>query len=275
MSLMSECEMEPEHVAQEQAHGKQTPQAQAYAEQTSHEHAAHEQTQREQAPMEQEAPAKSVLNQAQSEQIKIILASSSPRRKELLERAGVSFRIMSLDVDEYLEPDDLRSPNEACKKLAERKAKAVVEELLCNESIIGPHAVIGADTMVVNNDEIYGKPKTDEHALQMLLALQGKTHEVVTAVSVWLFNVGEDDEISLGFRTFSDVSKVTFKSASKEELYDYVLCKEGCDKAGAYAAQGRGGEFIERIDGSLDTVIGLPVSRLLREFPYLENGCLQ
>ena len=259
MNVMSECEMEPEQATQEQAYGKQAPQAQAKTEQIS---------------PEQPEAKKSASEQITPEQIKVILASSSPRRKELLERAGVSFRIMSSEVDEYLEPDDLRNPNEACKKLAERKAKAVVEELLCDESISGPHAVIGADTMVVNCGEIYGKPKTDEHALQMLLALQGKTHEVVTAVSVWLFNVGEDDEISLGFRTFADVSKVTFRTASEEELYDYVSCGESKDKAGAYAAQGRGSEFIERIDGSLDTVIGLPVSRLLKEFPYLAKGSL-
>ena len=259
MNVMSECKMGPEQDTQEQAHGKQTPQAQATTEQTS---------------PEQPEAKKPAPGQVDPEQIKVILASSSPRRKELLERAGVSFRIMSSEVDEYLEPDDLRNPNEACKKLAERKAKAVVEELLCDESINGPHAVIGADTMVVNCGEIYGKPKTDEHALQMLLALQGKTHEVVTAVSVWLFNVGEDDEISLGFRTFADVSKVTFRTASEEELYDYVSCGESKDKAGAYAAQGRGSEFIERIDGSLDTVIGLPVSRLLKEFPYLAKGSL-
>ena len=269
MNVMSECEMEPEQATQEQAYGKQAPQAQATTEQISP-----EQPEAKKPASEQSATKKSTSGQVDPEQIKVILASSSPRRKELLERVGVSFRIMSSEVDEYLESDDLRNPNEACKKLAERKAKAVVEELLCDESISGPHAVIGADTMVVNCGEIYGKPKTDEHALQMLLALQGKTHEVVTAVSVWLFNVGEDDEISLGFRTFADVSKVTFRTASEEELYDYVSCGESKDKAGAYAAQGRGSEFIERIDGSLDTVIGLPVSRLLKEFPYLAKGSL-
>ena len=191
-------------------------------------------------------------------QVQVVLASSSPRRRDLLEQAGVEFLIQTAQVDESLEPDDLRFPEEACKKLAERKARAVVEALLLDPATQGAFAVIGADTMVVC-----------DHAFQMLSKLQGRTHSVVTAVSVWLFSLAGEEDVSLGFRTFADVSHVTFKELEDADLYDYIATGESFDKAGAYAAQGKGACLIERISGNVSTVIGLPVERLLKEFPFL------
>lgn len=198
----------------------------------------------------------------------VILASGSPRRRELLAREGVKFAVRVSDVDESLEPDLVANPPEAVKKLAERKARAVVEDVL-SEGYVGTAAFIGADTMVVCDGEIFGKPHDDADARRMLGRLQGRTHEVLTGVSVWLVSAPEHEEISLGFRTFVDRAAVTFHPLSDERIGQYLACGESFDKAGAYAAQGEGAKLIERVEGDLDTVIGLPVRHLLREFPDL------
>lgn len=194
----------------------------------------------------------------------IVLASASPRRKQLLEDAGVRFVVHASEVDETLEPDLLADPPEACKKLAERKAGAVVQEVLA-EDYTGMAAVIGADTMVVC--EIFGKPVSLSDAKRMLRCLSGRTHEVLTAVSVWMVAAPEPENISLGFRTFVDRSAVTFRELTDEEIVDYLRKGESFDKAGAYAVQGAGADLVARVDGAMDTVIGLPVGRLLEEFP--------
>lgn len=203
----------------------------------------------------------------------VVLASASPRRRELLEQHGVPFivRTPAAAVDEALEPDQLAWPEEAAKKLAERKAGAVVQELLA-EGVRGMYIVIGADTMVVREGEIFGKPRSAEHATRMLHALSDATHEVITGVSVWMVAAGEGDNVSLGFRTFADTSRVTFRALSDEEIAAYLLKGESFDKAGAYAIQGAAADFVTDVAGSIDTVIGLPAERLLREFPDLKPG---
>ena len=198
-----------------------------------------------------------------------ILASGSPRRKQLLEDAGVTFSVQVSEVDETLEPDLLADPPEAAKKLAERKAGAVVQEVLA-EDYTGMAAVIGADTMVVCDGEIFGKPVSISDAKRMLRRLQGNTHEVLTGVSVWLVSAPNAEDVSLGFRTFVDRAAVTFHPQTDEQLAEYLKCGESFDKAGAYAAQGNGAKLIKHIEGDLDTVIGLPVTRLLKEFPDLK-----
>lgn len=200
--------------------------------------------------------------------LEIFLASDSPRRRELLEREGVNFKVRTpvTPVDETLEPDLLADPDEACKKLAERKAGAVVQEVLA-ENYTGLAAIIGADTMVVCDGDIFGKPKNLSDATHMLRQLSGRSHEVITAVSVWMLAAPEVENVSLGFRTFLDRSIVTFKPLTDEQIADYLRKGESFDKAGAYAAQGEGAALIEKIEGSLSTVIGLPVERLLAEFP--------
>ena len=129
--------------------------------------------------------------------------------------------------------------------------------------------VLGADTMVVCDGEIFGKPKNLSDAKCMLRRLEGRTHEVLTAVSVWLVAAPEPEKISLGFRTFVESTAVTFHALSDDQIDDYLRQGESFDKAGAYAIQGAGAALVDRIDGALDTVIGMPVQRLLEEFPDL------
>ena len=200
----------------------------------------------------------------------VVLASASPRRRQLLEEAGVTFAVIEGDVDETLDADLLANPEEAAKKLAERKAGAAVQYILGTD-YRGMLLVIGADTMVVNQGEIYGKPRNVDDGKRMLRALSGRTHQVHTAVSVWLISAQSAEDVSLGFRTFVDTTHVTFKEISDEEIADYLRKGESFDKAGAYAIQGEGAALVEHIDGALDTVIGLPVGRLLEEFPELRG----
>lgn len=198
----------------------------------------------------------------------VVLASGSPRRRELLEQAGIRFTVRASDVDETLDADLLADPPEAAKKLAERKAGAVVQEVLA-EDYVGMAMILGADTMVVCEGEIFGKPKNLSDAKHMLRRLSGRTHEVVTAVSVWMVAAPEAENLSIGFRTFADTTAVTFRELTDDEIADYLRKGESFDKAGAYAVQGEGAKLVARVDGALDTVIGLPVGRLLSEFPDL------
>lgn len=203
----------------------------------------------------------------------VILASNSPRRRELLDAAGVKFTVRTpvTPVDESLEPDLAANPEEAAKKLAERKAGAVIQEVL-SENYTGMLIVIGADTMVVLDGKIFGKPRSASDGKHMLRQLSGRTHEVITAVSVWMVAAPNAEDVSLGFRTFADISRVTFRDLIDEEITDYLRKGESFDKAGAYAIQGEGASLVDHYDGSLDTIIGLPATRLIKEFPDLVNA---
>lgn len=208
--------------------------------------------------------------------INIILASKSPRRKQLLEEAGVHFTVFtgSTEVDETLEPDLLADPKEAVKKLAERKAGAVVQEVLALNPV-GLGIVIGADTMVVLDGEMLGKPYSADHAREMLRKLSGRTHQVITGVSVWMLLLNETEErggdgnVSIGFRTFTETSYVTFKELTDEDINAYVATGETIDKAGAYGIQGKGAALVEKYEGDYDNIVGLPVDKLLENFPDL------
>ena len=189
------------------------------------------------------------------QKVEIILASGSPRRRELLEREGVSFTVLSADVDESLEPDLLRQPEEAAKKLAERKAGAIVQQVLGD-----PEYVVAA------NGKIYGKPVDEDDACRILGELSGRPHQVITGVSVWLVSAPPNKEVSLGFRTFTETSRVTFKELTDEVIAEYVAGGEPMDKAGAYGIQGDGRALVESIDGDFDNIVGLPVKRLMNEF---------
>ena len=196
----------------------------------------------------------------------IYLASSSPRRRQLLEEAGVTFEVRTSDVDESLSPDQLADPSQACRILAERKAKAAVQDILSDPTYTGAFIVLGSDTMVVCNGEIFGKPKDEADAFRMLNTLAGRSHEVMTSVSLWMVMAPAGEELSLGFRSFVDTSIVTFKDLTSQDIYDYLAVGESFDKAGAYAIQGAGARLVQHVHGSMDTVIGLPVERLLREY---------
>ena len=222
-----------------------------------------------QQAVEEEAEAEA----ATAPTFEVILASNSPRRRELLNAAGVKFTVRTpvTPVDESLEPDLAADPEEAAKKLAERKAGAVIQEVLA-ENYTGMLIVIGADTMVVLDGKIFGKPRSASDGKHMLRQLSGRTHEVITAVSVWMVAAPNAEDVSLGFRTFADISHVTFRDLTDEEITDYLRKGESFDKAGAYAIQGEGAALVDHYDGSLDTIIGLPTTRLIKEFPDLVNA---
>ena len=214
--------------------------------------------------------------------INVILASKSPRRNQLLEEAGVKFVVYTgtSEVDESLEPDMKNDPKEAVKKLAERKAGAVVQDILA-QNPAGMGIVIGADTTVVLDGEMLGKPYSADHAREMLGKLSGRTHEVITGVSVWMIMLNESEEkggdgnVSLGFRSFTESSFVTLKELTPEVINAYVATGETIDKAGAYGIQGKGAELVEKYEGDYNNIVGLPVDTLLKNFPDLLTPYLE
>ena len=203
-----------------------------------------------------------------NEAIDIVLASASPRRRQLLEDAGLRFRVHAVDADETLDDNLLEEPLEAVKKLAERKAKAAVEELVDDE-YDGTMVVIGSDTMVVLRGEIFGKPVDAADAERMLRALSGCGHDVNTAVSVWVVHAPKGQDVGLFYRTFVDTTYVYFKDLTEEQIAEYIASGDPFDKAGSYGIQSGAGAFVDHIEGSLDTVIGFPVERLQKEFPEI------
>lgn len=198
----------------------------------------------------------------------IVLASASPRRRELLAQTGVEFRVHAVDADETLDERLAEEPVEAVKKLAERKAKAAVEQLVTPD-YDGTMVVLGSDTMVVFRGEIFGKPRDAADAERMLRALSGHGHDVHTAVSLWAVSAPKGEDVGLFYRTFVDTTYVYFRELSDEEIAAYIASGDPFDKAGAYGIQSGGGAFVDHIEGSLDTVIGFPVERLKEEFPDL------
>ena len=173
----------------------------------------------------------------------LILASSSPRRKDLLEMLGTPFTIITPEVDETLASDDLK---EAIEDLSFRKAASIFKDH--KEDI-----VLGADTLVTIDGKRLGKPKDKEDAKDMLRQLSGKTHEVITAVSIVRPKRSE---------TFSSVSLVTFYPMSEEEIENYIATAEPLDKAGAYAIQGIGARYIRGIVGDYYAITGLPIGEV-------------
>ena len=188
--------------------------------------------------------------------MKWILASASPRRRELLTQVGLTFEVMVSDADENIE--ESLSPDELVKRLSLIKAAAVKEELSA-KGADGDSAVIGADTVVFHKGEILGKPKDEEDAFRMLESLSGDTHSVYTGVTILL----GDETI-----TFANETKVVFDAISDEEIKRYIASKEPMDKAGAYGIQGLGGAFVTSIEGEYANVVGFPIGEfchILRE----------
>jgi len=185
--------------------------------------------------------------------MKFILASASPRRKELLEQAGIDFEVVVSDVDETLV--DGLSPEKQVSRLATKKTLAVAEK---HEE----KTVIGADTIVVLGEDILGKPVDDKDAFETLKRLAGKDHQVMTAVTI----VNKRKNI---LREFVNITKVRFFSLEDEWIHSYVKSKEPMDKAGSYGIQGLGFELVEKIEGDYYSVMGLPISQLKRELKNL------
>lgn len=175
----------------------------------------------------------------------IILASGSPRRKQLLEEAGIEVVTRPADIDEHPLPGE--KPRDYAYRMALEKARAAAVQ--CTD---GPAVLVSADTSVILDDEILGKPVSEAHAFDMLTRLSGRMHEVMTGVCV--MDVHRKCE-----HCFVTVTRVYFTHLSEERITAYIRTGEPMDKAGAYGIQGRAAGFVSRIEGSYTNVVGLPV----------------
>lgn len=177
---------------------------------------------------------------------RVILASQSPRRRELLTLVGIPHTVRPADIDEaYLAGE---RPAAHAERLAREKAAVVARE--------APDAVvIGSDTIVVVDGDVLGKPRDEAHAAEMLTRLSGRSHVVMTAVAVQWRGVERSAVVEVG---------VTFHPLHPDDIRDYIATREPMDKAGAYGIQGYGATIVERVDGDYFAVMGLPLQRLVR-----------
>lgn len=177
---------------------------------------------------------------------KIILASASPRRRELLELAGIPFEVIVSEAEEVI---TRKNPGEVVEELSLCKAQAVAEHH-------PDRLVLGADTIVVRDGEILGKPRDEADAKRMLEKLRGRTHQVYTGVTLIK---GKKKH------SFHEMADVEVYPMSEEEIEDYIRTGEPMDKAGAYGIQGRFGIYIKEIKGEYNTIVGLPIARVCHE----------
>ena len=178
--------------------------------------------------------------------MKLILASGSPRRKEILNYLNIPFEVIISSFEEKI--DEKKPLEEEIKRLSEGKASTVFKD---NKDAI----VIGADTIVTINNKVLGKPKDKEDAYQMLKLLSGNKHIVITGVTI----ISEEK-----IDTFASVSDVYFNKLTDKEINDYIATNEPMDKAGAYAIQGIGSKFINKIDGDYYSIMGLPINEIYK-----------
>jgi septum formation protein len=182
------------------------------------------------------------------------LASRSPRRSELLARLGFAFGVLELDVPEHRQPGE--PPEDYVRRVAREKAGAGLLQVVANPGAI----VLGADTEVILGDEVFGKPRDADDAAAMLRRLSGRTHQVISAVS--LVSPSREAQVA-------SVSEVTVANLDDDAIADYLSTGEWEGKAGAYGIQGHAQVFIEHLSGSFSGVMGLPLfetARLLRTF---------
>lgn len=191
--------------------------------------------------------------------IEIILASASPRRKNLLEQVGISCRVVPSLVEERI---TTTIPQEVVQELSRQKCEDVAGRL--DEDCV----VLGADTIVAVHGKILGKPADESQAVEMLRELQGNTHQVYTGVTL----IWKSKEEILREETFYEKTDVTFYEMSDEEIQDYVGSKEPMDKAGAYGIQGLSAKFVERICGDYNNVVGLPVAAVYQKLKVAEKS---
>lgn len=184
----------------------------------------------------------------------IYLASQSPRRRDLLTQIGIKYELLSSEIDESILPNE--KPKDYVKRLAVEKAKA-------GKNISTEHKpVLGADTIVVLDNHIMGKPVDEQHAMAMLLSLSGREHQVMTAVALIL-----GDEI----RCEVVITTVKFRAINEQEALNYWQTNEPKDKAGGYGIQGIGAQFVENIDGCYFAVVGLPLMKTQEMLKSLIN----
>lgn len=183
--------------------------------------------------------------------MRIILASASPRRKELLTQIVDGYEICVSDVEEIITESE---PSKVVEELSAQKAFAVYSKTE------GDVLVIGADTVVAMEGRILGKPEDEAAAFSMLQMLQAKEHCVYTGVTVYMRNGDGEKKI-----TFSECTEVRFYPMTEAEIHGYIATGEPMDKAGAYGIQGIGGRFVERISGDYNNVVGLPIASLYQK----------
>ena len=193
--------------------------------------------------------------------MRILLASASPRRRELLEQIGLPFEVVVSHVEEIITETE---PGKVVEQLSAQKAEAVAESLGEPEETL----VIGADTVVAAENTILGKPKDAAHAVEMLRLLAGRTHAVYTGVTLILR--GASGETAR--KTFHERTDVSFYPMEKAEIRQYVATGDCMDKAGAYGIQGFCARYISGINGDYNNVVGLPVGRLYQEIKEWLDG---
>ena len=190
--------------------------------------------------------------------MRVILASASPRRRELLQQIGLEFEIKVSDVEEAAKATQ---PAALVKELSRQKAEAVLAGTEpCEENVL----IIGADTVVALDDKVLGKPADKAEAVKMLKLLSGREHQVYTGVTL-LYRPGSGAEAGSVRRTFHEMTKVFFYPMSQEEIEAYAATGDPLDKAGAYGIQGLFARFVRGIEGDYNNVVGLPVGRLYQE----------
>ena len=191
----------------------------------------------------------------------LILASSSPRRRQLLEQAGLDFTVESADIDERLQSEE--TPAKYVQRLAVEKAHAVWERHRDRDDTDDPIVVLGADTAVVCDGQVLGKPADQSDARRMLETLAGRTHQVLTGIAAVSRN-GTVSEV--------EITQVFFDLIDDKELVHYLMSGEPMDKAGAYGIQGYAARWIPRIEGCYFNVMGLPLSRTMALLARAQAG---
>ena len=193
--------------------------------------------------------------------VKVILASASPRRRELLSRAGIDFEIVTSCVEEITTQSE---PNQVVKELSYIKAEDVLKKVTRKDKSFAEKTimVIGADTVVAKDGHIMGKPKSETEAFTMLRSIQGSTHQVYTGVTIF---VCQQNSKRVQFRSFSECTHVTVFPMTDSEINNYISTGDCMDKAGGYGIQGAFGGFVQKIDGDYNNVVGLPIARLYQE----------
>jgi septum formation protein len=191
----------------------------------------------------------------------LILASSSPRRRELLTLAGLDFTVEAADLDERIQPGE--TPAKYVQRLAVEKAQAIWDRNSARDSAGAPLIVLGADTTVVHDGEIMGKPADQAEARRMLEALSGRTHQVLTGIAA-ITRAGVVSEV--------EITQVFFDLIGEQELIRYLASGEPLDKAGAYGIQGYAARWIPRIEGCFFNVMGLPLARTMALLAKAQAG---
>ena len=199
-----------------------------------------------------------------NEDFKVVLASASPRRKQIMELVGLEFDVWPSVMEESVTS---HVPSEICTELSRQKALDVTAQIVkynnLHKDITSPSdiIIIGADTIVAKYDKIFGKPKDEDDAIRMLEELSGGTHSVFTGVTLAFLS----PEGRVGEHTFYEETKVSFYPTGRDDIEDYISTEDVMDKAGAYGIQTGAAAFIRSIEGDYYNVMGLPIARLMQE----------